>query len=131
MKRFVILILAMAISATLFSEYVVADNIPVTTENEECVIVLDTPKQPGNRPKMPSRQFITCYYDGESLNLDFAYSEGECEVCVTDITTNFSRFYYIDSSELLSTIYVGEINSSIITVTTSHGHIYTGELYLE
>lgn len=119
---------------TISPEYVAADNTTVTgaeNGNVESPIVLTPVRRDKDRPKMPSRQFITCYYDGENLNLDFAYSEGECEVCVTDVTTNFSHYYYIDSSELLSTIYVGEINSSIITLTTSHGHTYTGELYLE
>lgn len=128
MKNFITFIAFLLI----FTSNVFADNEPESTvSSSDGTTILYPPKNRNDKPKMPSRQFITCYYDGENLNLDFAYSEGECEVCVTDITTNFSRFYYIDSSELLSTIYVGEINSSIITVTTSHGHIYTGELYLE
>lgn len=89
---------------------------------------LTPPKNPGGKPKMPSRQVVWCSFDGESLILEFAYSEGICDVTITDINTGMTQYHTFDSSELLSTIYIGALNDSFITVTTSHGNTYCGQL---
>lgn len=86
----------------------------------------ETPiKDPGNRPQAPDRQMIFCQYDGEELTFSFAYSEGECEVQLTD-RTGLMQFYTIDSSELFASVYVGKIGYTEITLTTQRGVTYTG-----
>lgn len=85
-------------------------------------------KNKNNRPKLPNRQLVQCFYDGEYLTIDFAYSEGSCNVCLTDLNTGMPLYFTIDSSELNVSIYVGEIGDSSIVVTTANGNTYSGEL---
>lgn len=99
--------------------------------SDPTILKRETPRDPNGRPKAPGRQVITCHYDGENLNLDFIYSEGECEVYLTELSTNFSRYYLIDSSELYASIFVGTIKSTAITLTTSNGNTYTGAITVE
>lgn len=127
MKKLFILLFITVVNIA-FIPVLSADNIPVVpdTGKEDLPIVLEPQKSHTDRPKAPGRQVITCYYDGENLNLDFIYSEGECEVYLTELSTNFSRCFTVDSSELSIYIYVGDIHESEITVTTSHGNTYSG-----
>ena len=61
---------------------------------------------PGNggvhvkRPKAPSRQSITCEYDGAEMEFHFTVSEGICTLCVTDQTPQ-TVTYTIDTSSFL------------------------------
>lgn len=107
-----------------------ADNEPegVDPGSEYPSTPLTPPKNPGGKPKMPSRQVVWCSYDGENIVLEFAYPEGMCDVMIMELSTNFTQYHTIDSSELLSSIYIGELNDSFVTVTTSAGHTYCGEL---
>lgn len=133
MKRFLISLLILAINMAIIPGYMVADNIPAVpdTGKDEQTIVLKPIRTNPNRPKAPSRQVITCYYDGENLNFDFIYSEGECEIYLTDMSTNLSRYYLIDSAELSTSIFVGTIKSTAISLTTSNGNTYTGAILIE
>lgn len=132
MKRLLISLLILAINVAIIPEFMAADNIPTVPETvDDDYITLENTKNPSGRPKIPGRQIITCHYDGENLNLDFIYPEGECEVYLTDISTNLSRYYLIDSAELSTSIFVGTIKSTAITLTTSHGNTYTGTITVE
>lgn len=98
--------------------------IPPTDDNST-ELKKGAPKEDPTRPQAPDRQMIFCQYDGEELTFSFAYSEGECEVQLTD-RTGLSQFYTIDSSELFASVYVGKIGYTEITLTTERGVTYTG-----
>ena len=77
-------------------------------------------------PKAPDRQSITCAYDGMSLELDFAISEGVSTLTVTDETPQCSTFI-IDTSTLSVSVPVGFLSGSIsIELDTELGNHFTG-----
>lgn len=84
--------------------------------------------QTSGRPRVPDHQLITCMYSGEDICLDFAYSEGMCDVYVTDARTGETQHFSFDSSELSVLIYVGEIGESYITLVTENGNTYEGTI---
>lgn len=84
--------------------------------------------QVSSRPHVPERQYITCAYDGENICLNFAYSEGMCDVYVADACTGEMQSFSIDSSELSVAICVGEIGESYITLITENGNTYEGSV---
>ena len=84
-----------------------------------------------SRPRIPSRQVVTCSYDGQYLCFDFTVPEGECNVTVTEWFSNAVQNYTIDSSELSADVYVGELYESTVTLTTANGHTYTADLTSE
>lgn len=100
-------------------------DLPETSEGDGGYLERDKGKDPGNRPQAPDRQMIFCQYDGEELTFSFAYSEGECEVQLTD-RYGLTQFYTIDSSELFASVYVGKIGYTEITLITERGITYTG-----
>ena len=77
------------------------------------------------RPKAPSRQNIFCVYDGEVLDFVFTYSEGECTLVVTNLSSGSVRSYSFDSSDEAS-VYVGPLNTAKIEIVTSKGNEYEG-----
>lgn len=83
-----------------------------------------------NRPGMPSRQMITCIYDGGELTFDFVVPEGMCDVVLTE-SSGATMSYTIDSSELTATVFVGTISESEIELTTENGNTYSGILTAE
>lgn len=80
------------------------------------------------RPKAPSRQMVTCEYDGSYLTFDFVLPEGECEATVTENFSGISQTYTFDSSNLSADVYVGELYESTVTITTDAGSSYSGAL---
>ena len=54
----------------------------------------------GKFPKAPSRQSITCEYNGAEMEFHFTVSEGICTLCVTDQTPQ-TVTYTIDTSSFL------------------------------
>lgn len=82
------------------------------------------------RPKAPSQQQISCFYENESLHLSFAVPEGECQLTVTDMTTGFARQYVFDSSAEAS-VNVGALTQAHIEISTASGHEYEGWLGVE
>lgn len=81
-----------------------------------------------DRPKVPSKQRVSCSYDGEYLTFDFVIAEGECEVAIAEWYSAAVQTYTIDSTDLTAEIYVGELYESTITVTTERGNTYTADL---
>ncbi len=80
------------------------------------------------RPKAPSRQVVTCEYDGTYLTFGFVLPEGVCEATVTENFSGASQTYTFDSTPLTADIYVGELYESTVTMTTASGNTYTGSL---
>lgn len=79
-----------------------------------------------HRPKKPSRQIITCYYQNGEMFFRFTVDEGLCDVTVTDLKTGMPQFFEIDSSED-SYIYVGNLETASIVINTEIGNTYSGE----
>lgn len=98
----------------------------VAAYNNETTLTNSNKKNVSNRPHVPNRQIITCVYDGEDICLEFAYSEGICDVYLTDAYTGETQCFSIDSSELSVVICVGEIGESYITLITENGNTYEG-----
>ena len=80
------------------------------------------------RPQAPSRQRVTCSYDGEYLTVDFVIPEGECEVAIAEWYSGTVQTYTIDSTDLTAQINVGELYESTITISTESGNTYTTDL---
>lgn len=80
------------------------------------------------RPKAPSRQLVTCSYDGSTLELNFKISEGMSTITVTDETLQCVT-YTIDTSELYVSIPVGPLYGSIsVTLDTELGNHFEGTI---
>ena len=78
------------------------------------------------RPRTPSMQEITCAYMDSYIYFGFAIPEGECEMVLTDLSTGGSVTATFDSEDC-EPIYVGELESAEVTLTTENGHTYYGE----
>lgn len=92
-------------------------------------IIIIEPKEDikPSKPKMPSRQQISClYYDG-TLIIDFTISEGQCELSVTNLSTGLTRQHSFDSTDEAS-VYVGPLTQAYIEISTESGHSYVGWL---
>ncbi len=81
------------------------------------------------RPKAPSMQSIECWYGDGILSFDFAISEGMCNLCVADKDTGFVTNYVFDSSDHAE-VFIGNVKNAAITITTSSGHTYIGEIVI-
>ncbi len=79
-----------------------------------------------NRPQSPSRQEISCEYGDGCLYLSFRYSEGVCSLSVTEGGEETQVYDFDSSTEAV--IFVGELTSADITITTEYGHTYKGTL---
>lgn len=88
-------------------------------------------KDPMSRPGAPDRQRVSCYYDGETIVIDFYYPEGECLVTLTDLYTGMTQCHSDNSSGLEISVPVGEIFESSIEVSTEKGNKYIGLLLSE
>ncbi len=124
--------LLLILAAMLLSSVPVMANDPIETDDpidgDGGYLEREKGKDPTKRPKAPDMQSIFCQYDGEELTFSFAFSEGECELMLTDSSTGMTSFYTIDSSELFTSVYVGSIGQTNITLTTSRGITYTGTI---
>lgn len=101
---------------------------PTPTQQKERIYLKPQKSVPILRPKAPSRQLISCEYDGENLLFEFELPEGMCELVLTDVLTAQTTAYVFDSSTCNAAVYVGEIYESTLTLTTSLGNVYSGTL---
>ncbi len=134
MKAFRTLLIIGAISAAFALEATTQSDSPKTQEKAAAVTqkaLKPVKSSVSARPRVPSRQVVTCAYDGEYLMFDFVVPEGECNVVVTEWFSNAQQSYTIDSSTLTADIHVGELYESTVTVTTEKGNVYTADLTAE
>lgn len=82
-------------------------------------------RNPNRRPKSVNRQKVHCHYTNGMLFIQFAISEGSCELTVVDNETGESVIYYFDSS-IGSFINIGIINSFSLYIETEKGNFYFG-----
>ena len=80
------------------------------------------------RPKVPTNQLVSCDYVNGLLTIEFKYSEGSCEVALTDVESGMELFYTMDSEELIASFFVGEIGEFTIEISTESGNTYSGTL---
>lgn len=66
-------------------------------------------------PKVPSRQVITCAFDGNGLEFHFAISEGMSTLTVSD-AQSIPKTFTIDSSKLDAYVHTGSLYGSIIVM---------------
>lgn len=129
--KFTSVLLFASLGLFLMSAAELKDRKPVSKTNSERIILTPAKDSVALRPKAPSRQVVTCAYDGEYLMFDFVVPEGECDVVVTEWFSNAQQSYTIDSSILTADIHVGELYESTVTVTTEKGNVYTADLTAE
>ena len=120
--------LTLLVLAILTGTLLVAADGGTATQNptNPKVVVLLPPKQLPNRPKVPSKQQVNVLYIDQYLYMDFAIPEGICEMSLVNLTTGENVYASFDS-ENPEPIYVGELSTATITVTTETGHVYQGE----
>lgn len=118
--------LTLALALTLNASFAQVNNSDKTTKEPSKIIIIERNKKTDpNRPKMPSRQHIECLYAGGTLSFFFAVPEGECVLTVTDSASGISMQYYFDSADSAE-IYVGEIETGSIEISTANGNEYVG-----
>ncbi len=83
------------------------------------------PINKNNRPKAPSLQSISCWYDGEHLTISFAISEGWCTLTVEDLDDASVETFSFDSSSS-ATIWIGEHANASLAISTASGNDYEG-----
>ena len=125
MKSIKLYTLLFAICCSCFTEMVFAVEKTKTVPNGTTIVLGGGIKTRPGRPKMPSRQMITCIYDGDELTFDFVVPEGMCDVVLTE-SSGATMSYTIDSSELTATVYVGTLSESEVELTTENGNTYSG-----
>lgn len=86
-----------------------------------------TSKNIYHRPKAPSRQYVECYYGDGIIYISFAIPEGTATVSVKDLDTDNLQQDFLDTSSPAE-IYIGEVSCGEITIETSVGKTYTGEI---
>lgn len=117
--------LTLALALTLNASFAQVNNSDKTAKEPSKIIIERSDKKPLTRPQMPSRQHIECLYAGGSLSFFFAVPEGECVLTVTDSASGISMQYYFDSADSAE-IYVGEIETGSINISTANGNEYVG-----
>lgn len=81
-----------------------------------------------NKPKSPDRQVISCAYDGEVMELHFAFSEGVVDIAISDAEMQ-EAVYSLDSSSLEIYIPIPDLVGPInITLNTERGVSYEGSI---
>ena len=126
-------LLLLAAASTTLTAIATAPEPTTKTEQKKAGKIIAKPAQPTDRfvslrPKAPSRQRVTCSYDGEYLTVDFVIPEGECEVAIAEWYSGTVQTYTIDSTDLTAQINVGELYESTITISTESGNTYTTDL---
>lgn len=124
-KKFII----SAITFLLFSVLnISADNNFNDTDvsEDETIQITDVPKPPiSGRPRSANRQHVYCNYTNGVLVIQFAISEGNCELTAIETETGDSKIYYFDSFSA-AFINIGNLNSFELFITTEKGNSYYG-----
>lgn len=102
-----------------------ADGGSTGTNVPRDIPIIHNPNNKNNRPKAPSLQSIYCWYDGETLYIDFALSEGWCQLTVIDEDDASVVFSSFDSSSSAE-VYIGEHANASISISTESGNEYVG-----
>lgn len=79
------------------------------------------------RKKMPSIDYIYCWYDGSEIYFDFNVPLGICVLELKDVQSDFEMQYTFDSSELF-VLPVEDFQNLSVMITTEAGTIYSGKL---
>lgn len=88
--------------------------------------IKENPENTGTgRPRSANRQHVYCNYTNGVLVIQFAISEGNCELTVIDTETGDSKIYYFDSISV-AYINIGNLNSFELFITTEKGNSYYG-----
>ncbi len=112
-----------------FSLIALMGNIPAKSQSSSTPIdstILLPKSNTSLRPKVPTRQMITCTYDGDTLYFEFLIPEGTCGLYLYNpvngetISTSFE-------SEESPYVHVGFHSSAEITLTTEGGIEYYTE----
>ena len=104
------------------------DDNEIENDEDITIIVTNPTTNPTVRPKAPSRQRIDCHYTNGILYIQFALSEGICELTVIDTKTGDSQVYYFDST-VGAFINIGNLTSFEIYISTEIGNSYFGNKY--
>lgn len=80
---------------------------------------------PVNRPKAPSAQRITASVANGVLFIDFAISEGECQMT---ISANEQTLEYTFDSAAPLMLNIGEIHDFQISILTENGNCYESDI---
>lgn len=126
MKQIKFFLLMMLLSS---QSLLLAEN-PTPSKPKENLIILrqDGKSNHKRRPRCPSRQVVYCSYDGESVQLNFAYSEGSIDIYVEN-GGNIVSYTDVCSEDLEFVCYVGMMTGSInISVETDNDNTYVGTL---
>lgn len=80
------------------------------------------------RPRAPSRQYITCYYENGQINISFNIYEGDATLTIEDEIRGICDVTTFDTA--VPTIYtLGELNDNLILrIETAYGNVYEGYL---
>lgn len=115
------------IFAVLFSSFIIMGEESNTQSEMKKIEMKQPSKSIYHRPKAPSRQYVECYYGDGIIYISFAIPEGTATVSVKDLDTDNLQQDFLDTSSPAE-IYIGEVSCGEITIETSDGKTYTGEI---
>ncbi|MBD5380116.1 MAG: hypothetical protein HDR74_09610 [Bacteroides sp.] len=121
----ILLLLTFMITVPAYADDIPNDDVDEISINPDTDPGNNGNRNPINRPKSVNRQQIHCHYNDGMLFIQFAISEGSCELTVVDNETGESVIYYFDSS-IGSFINIGNINSFDLYIETEKGNFYFG-----
>lgn len=115
------------LTTALMAMAIICPGFATETNDDDRTVPIIPKKNPKERPKAPSRQQISCVYNGETMTINFLIDEGNCTLTINNIVTGEESLYTFDSA-YLAEITVGELTKAYLEIQTESGHTYYGEL---
>lgn len=116
------------------SHTILGFDIPIHSALHDTIVLKKEVKQ-GNkiRPNTPklNTQYVTCSFDGESLNITLTTSEGFCRGTVTEEASPRINLISFDSSQLEVSLPITLTSDYYIEFTTEKGNTYYGSTAAE
>lgn len=98
-----------------------------SAESTQIILLKEISNNRDNRPRTPSRQQITCIYDGECIYINFLIPEGQCSLLVTEQNLGISNCYSFDSEDE-TVVRLGIIKNAMLRIDTGFGKSYEGAI---
>lgn len=122
----------MALSVLFTTGLMVAEKQPSTDsekgQSKQTILTPQSESIDKRRPKVPSRQVITCGYDESVFYLSFVLPEGQCTLSASDSDGHY-EYVEFESTDLYIQIPTEEMHGDIeVTLQTALDKTYIGTI---